>query len=521
MASVPSGDLPAALKAAIADPGRIEVVEADGVAALEPWLRVQSAVGLGQQIADPRPLAGTPHALAVAGMDGRVVSAAGPAASVALRQLVEAVGVPLVAHDVKPFLVARLAEDRAAVLPKVGFDTQIAAYLVNAALRSQKIDDVVAERLGGLVLPPPAANLPAVATAGLEALGALASRPPLEAALAEEGVERLFAEVELPLVPILALMEANGVALDRAALTELDAEFKTEIQRLERAIFDAVGHEFTIGSPKQLGDILFVELGLPKGRRTKTGYSTDAAVLEELRGVHPVIDPILEWRIYTKLRSTYVEALPTLLGPDDRPAHDVPPGGGGDRPALVVGSEPPEHPHPLRPRAADPARLRLRRARHRAARGRLQPDRAPDPCARVRRRASAGRLRARGRHPSRDRGAGAPQGPARRHRRRAVDGQDGQLRAGVRDERLRAARAAPGSAARKRRSSSTRTSRRTPGSAYYMMAIKESAKKDGQVATLLGRKRRIPELQSTNRALVGRASGWPSTCPSRARPRTS
>ena len=100
-------------------------------------------------------------------------------------------------------------------------------------------------------------------------------------------MERLFAEVELPLVPILARMEANGVALDRAALTELDAEFKAEIQRLERAIFDAVGHEFTIGSPKQLGDILFVELGLPKGSRTKTGYSTDAAVLEELGGVHP------------------------------------------------------------------------------------------------------------------------------------------------------------------------------------------------------------------------------------------
>ena len=501
VASVPSGDLPAALKAAIADPGRIEVVEADGVAALEPWLRVQSAVGLGQQIADPRPLAGTPHALAVAGMDGRVVSAAGPAASVALRQLVEAVGVPLVAHDVKPFLVARLAEDRAAVLPKVAFDTQIAAYLVNAALRSQKIDDVVAERLGGLVLPPPAANLPAVATAGLEALGALASRPPLEAALAEEGVERLFAEVELPLVPILARMEANGVALDRAALTELDAEFKTEIQRLERAIFDAVGHEFTIGSPKQLGDILFVELGLPKGRRTKTGYSTDAAVLEELAGrpsrhrPHPRVADLHEAPL--DLRGGAADP----AGPGRPAAHDVPPGGGGDRPALVVGSEPPEHPHPVRPRAADPARLRLRRARHRAARGRLQPDRAADPRARVRRRASAGRLRARGRHPSRDRGAGAPQGPARRHRRRAVDGQDGQLRARVRDERLRAVE--------------PRRDQPPGGAGVHQLVLRgvlrdqllhdghqgDARRRQGHVATLLGRKRRIPELQPTNRAL--------------------
>ena len=179
------------------------------------------------------------------------------------------------------------------------FDTQIAAYLVNAALRAQKIADVVGERLD-LVLPPAAAGLPPVATAGLEALSSLAVRPSLEQALRDEGVDRLFAEVELPLIPILARMEAAGIAIDRAALAELEREFAAEISRFEAEIYAAVGHEFTIGSPKQLGDILFVELGLPKGRRTKTGYSTDASVLEELRGVHPAIEPILEWRIYTE-----------------------------------------------------------------------------------------------------------------------------------------------------------------------------------------------------------------------------
>ena len=91
-----------------------------------------------------------------------------------------------------------------------------------------------------------------------------------------------------------------------------------EALRLEREIYDAVGHEFTIGSQKQLGDILFGELRLPKGRKTKTGYSTDASVLEELRGVHPVVERVLDWRVYTKLRSTYVEALPTLLASDGR-----------------------------------------------------------------------------------------------------------------------------------------------------------------------------------------------------------
>jgi len=312
-----SGDLPGALAAAIVDPGRIEVVGPDGVAGLETWLRGQPAVGVALVVDDPRPLAGTPMSLAVAGDDGRVVAAEGADAALALRHLLEAVGAHLVGHEVKPFLTARFAEDPAGTPLMVEFDTQIAAYLVNAALRAQKIADVVAERLD-LVLPPTAAGLPPTAIAGLEALSVLAVRPSLAQALRDEGVERLFAEVELPLIPILARMEAVGIALDEAALGELEREFAAEIERLEREIYGAVGHEFTIGSPKQLGEILFVELQLPKGRKTKTGYSTDATVLEELRGVHPVIEPVLDWRIYTKLRSTYVEALPSLIGPDGR-----------------------------------------------------------------------------------------------------------------------------------------------------------------------------------------------------------
>ncbi|MHB8960754.1 MAG: DNA polymerase I [Candidatus Limnocylindrales bacterium] len=312
-----SGDLPGALAAAIMDPGRIGVVGEEGVAALEPWLRGLPSVGVALVTDDPRPLAGIPLALAVAGEDGRVVAADGPEASTALRRLVESLAIPLVGHEVKPVLAARFGEDRDAPATPIAFDTQIAAYLVNAALRAQKIADVVAERLD-LVLPPSAAGLPPTAVAGLEALAALAVRPSLELALRDEGAERLFAEIELPLVPILARMEAVGVALDREALGTLEREFATEIERLEAEIYAAVGHQFTIGSPKQLGEILFEELHLPKGRKTKTGYSTDATVLEELRGVHPVIAPILDWRIYTKLRSTYVEALPNLIGPDGR-----------------------------------------------------------------------------------------------------------------------------------------------------------------------------------------------------------
>jgi DNA polymerase-1 len=312
-----TGDLAGALAAAIVDDGRVALVDEAGVAGLEPWLRGLAEVGVALVVDDPRPLAGTPLAFAVAGEDGRVVAADGPGASIALRRLVEQVGTPLVGHEVKPVLTARFADDLDAPATAIAFDTQIAAYLVNAALRAQKIADVVAERLD-LVLPPAAAGLPPTSLAGLEALAALAVKPSLELALRDEGVERLFAEIELPLIPILARMEAAGVALDREALATLEREFATEIERLEGEIYGAVGHQFTIGSPKQLGEILFEELHLPKGRKTKTGYSTDATVLEELRGVHPVIAPILDWRIYTKLRSTYVEALPNLIGPDGR-----------------------------------------------------------------------------------------------------------------------------------------------------------------------------------------------------------
>jgi len=309
-------DLPTALGATISDPGRIEVLDAADVAGLEGWLAGQASVGASIVSDDPRPRRGTVQAFAVAGSDGRVVAGMGAEAATALRNAIEARDVPIVAHEAKPVLVARYVEDPATATTQVEFDTQIAAYILNAALRSQSIADVVAERLD-LVLPPPK-ELEPVHRAGLEALSALAVRDVLARSLQEEGLERLFREIELPLIPVLARMEATGVAIDLEGLATLDREFASEITRLEEEIFGAVGHEFTIGSPKQLGDILFEELRLPKGKRTKTGYSTDASVLEELVGVHPVVQPVLDWRIYTKLRSTYVEALPTLIAADGR-----------------------------------------------------------------------------------------------------------------------------------------------------------------------------------------------------------
>ena len=214
-------------------------------------------------------------------------------------------------------LVARFGDDLGAAPTPVAFDTQIAAYLLNASLRSQGIADVVHERLD-LDLPPVAAGLGPAERAALEALGALAVRAPLAAALEEQGLGRLFAELELPLIPVLARMEATGVALDLDALGALDREFGAELARLEAGIYADVGHEFNLGSPKQLEQVLFYELNLPKGKRTKTGYSTDATVLEELRAAHPMVGKLLDWRLYAKLRSTYVQALPGLLADDGR-----------------------------------------------------------------------------------------------------------------------------------------------------------------------------------------------------------
>ncbi len=313
---VAPGDPVGALRAALADPGRIERVEADGAEALAVWLGEQPDVAVAYVRSDARPRKGEALALALVGHDGRALVAEGPDAVEAVRRVLGTAGVAVVGHEVKPLLTAGFADDPAARPPTVAFDTQIAAYLLNAALRSQAIADVAAERLD-VILPPPADLTPGL-RAGLEALAAMAVRPVLAEALAGDGLDRLFAEVELPLIPVLARMEAIGVALDLEALSALDREFGSEIERLEAEIYEAVGHEFNLGSPKQLEQVLFYELDLPKGKRTKTGYSTDATVLEELRAAHPMVERLLEWRTYTKLRSTYVEALPGLIAEDGR-----------------------------------------------------------------------------------------------------------------------------------------------------------------------------------------------------------
>ena len=496
----PTDDLPSALAAAIVDPGRIEVRSVDGIGELEPWLASHPVVGVALLADDPRPRRGTPLALAVAAPDGRVVVADGPQAADALRHLLERLRTSLVGHEVKPVLVAGFAEDPAAAPLPIAFDTQIAAYILNAALRSQAIADIVAENLDQ-ILPPPA-ELPVTARAGLEALAALAVREPLERRLDDVKLVRLFREVELPLIPVLARMEATGVALDLEALAVLDRDFRAEIARLESGIYADVGHEFNLGSPKQLEQVLFFELDLPKGKRTKTGYSTDASVLEELRPAHPMIDKLLEWRVYTKLRSTYVEALPTLIAADGRlhtTFHQAVAATG-----RLSSSDPNLQNIPIRTElgrkirrafvagepslallAADYSQIELRILAHVSGDEHLK-----DAFARgadIHRETAARVL-----HKD-------PADVTHGERSMAKMVNFG-LAYGMSDFGLASRANIPRAEAQEFINSYFAA---YSGISYYMMAIKEQAKAQGFVETLLGRKRQIPELRAGNPALRG------------------
>jgi DNA polymerase-1 len=496
------GDPRSALAAAIADPGMIEVVGEDGVDELRAWIAAQPEVGVAIVLTDPRPLRGEPLALAVAGADGRSVAAEGPVAATRLRWLLEELDAPLVGHEVKHLLVARLADDPGGPSTRVAFDTQIGAYILNASLRSQTIADVVAERLD-LILPPPAAGLPATARAGLEALGALAVRPSIAEQLEGEGLARLYREIEVPLIPVLARMEATGVALDEEALSLLEREFGEVIDRLEREIWTDVGHEFNLGSPKQLEQVLFYELDLPKGRRTKTGYSTDATVLEDLRPAHPMIGKLLDWRVYTKLRSTYVEALPTLLSPLDGRLHttfhqavastgrlsssdpnlqNIPIRtelGRRIRRAFVAGAP------DLTLLAADYSQIELRILAHVSGDEHLKEAFAAGEDIH---RATAARVLHK-----------EPADVTSGDRSMAKMVNFG-LAYGMSDFGL-ASRA--GIERREAQEFINAYFASYSGISYYMMAIKERARDQGFVTTLLGRRRAIPELQARNAALRG------------------
>ncbi len=209
----------------------------------------------------------------------------------------------LIGHDVKPLAEWWLA--RGGALPSHE-DTAVAAYLLNPARSNYKLEEVCAELLG---------QGPGIAAAGTRGkwiwdLWAMAPR-----ALEEVGLKSLYQDIERPLIEVLARMERHGIRVDQARLGEFSRELEVHLDRITKEIFTLAGEEFNIGSPKQLAYILFEKLKLPPVKRTKTGYSTDADVLEQLALGHELPARIVEHRTLAKLKSTYADALPTLINP--------------------------------------------------------------------------------------------------------------------------------------------------------------------------------------------------------------
>ena len=214
--------------------------------------------------------------------------------------------VPLKVHDAKKLGVRGAA-----------FDTFLAAYLVKPGLGSYELEALAAER--GLAEVAVEHEDKDVEEAARRAALIFALAPRLESEMEEMGLARLFYDVELPLADVLGEVEDVGMPVDRAALESVGEDLVERIMDLETRIYEEVGHPFNIGSPKQLGEILFEEMGIPPIRKTKTGYSTDAKVLEQLRiQGHTIAELIVEYREYAKLKSTYVDALRDLITEDGR-----------------------------------------------------------------------------------------------------------------------------------------------------------------------------------------------------------
>ncbi|MCI0792955.1 MAG: DNA polymerase I, partial [Chloroflexi bacterium] len=146
-------------------------------------------------------------------------------------------------------------------------------------------------------------------------------RATLEPQVANQDLTHLMTDMELPLVPVLVTMQRHGIKLDSGALHEMSRDLTQQMGQVEVDLYESIGHTVNINSPQQLSDLLFNELGLPRTKRTKTGYSTDANSLESLKGLHPVVDNILEFRQISKLKSTYVDALPEMVNPQTGRVH--------------------------------------------------------------------------------------------------------------------------------------------------------------------------------------------------------
>ena len=204
-------------------------------------------------------------------------------------------------HNIKDLMRALLDEG----LPTDGFvfDTALAAYLLDATAGSYDLPRLAQTYLGE--------ELP-------DAQSVWALQPVLHEKMDAQAMLPLYTDIELPLCPVLARMEQAGFLVDRKALYDFGESLTSSIEQLQQSIWALAGEPFNIQSPKQLGNVLFERLMLPAGKKTKTGWSTNAAVLDKLRGKHPIVEQILDYRTLTKLKSTYADGLLKEISADGR-----------------------------------------------------------------------------------------------------------------------------------------------------------------------------------------------------------
>ncbi len=290
----------------------------------EPVTRLESAADVRDYLAragdaplavdwagDRRPPEPQPSLLAI--FSASAGPAALPGAVDGEHPAAELGGRALVTHDGKALVEWWLG---ASATPPAIEDTAVAAYLVNPARATYKLDELCMEAFGDC--PPP---LPEPGAEHLDAVLADRARwlvrfwKHIAAELDERALRAIYDDIERPLIPVLALMERHGIRVDPGRLEVFAKELERQVDNLTREIYALAGEEFNIGSPKQLGQILFEKLKLPAFRRTKTGYSTDERVLTDLAAGHELPGKILEHRSLSKLKGTYADALPLLVNP--------------------------------------------------------------------------------------------------------------------------------------------------------------------------------------------------------------
>ena len=211
-------------------------------------------------------------------------------------------------HDTKP--LHRRALELGCKMEAVRMDTALAGYLLNPSASGYDVERLCAEYGVALAdFEEPELNFGAAMPGLCRAL---------EQAIAENNQQELLEAIEIPLSFVLAQMEHIGFYVDRESIQAYGKELEAQVNQLHDEIIQEVGYEFNINSPKQLGEALFGKLGLPHGKKTKSGWSTNADVLEELRLLHPVVDKVLRYRTVAKLKSTYCDGLLKVIGPDGR-----------------------------------------------------------------------------------------------------------------------------------------------------------------------------------------------------------